>query len=119
MLTLTSHLALATFNTLTTKPQTIWNDIPLEIEDLQYLNITQDTILNTARTFKCPLTRKEFKRVQEGQSRETISQDRFCWMRAGLDDGISILPPIGNKEDLFCILVSPRLEGGVNQLCKT
>jgi hypothetical protein len=42
--------------------QTIWNEIPLEIEGLQYLNITQDTIIvwNVARTIsRVPLPHAE------------------------------------------------------------
>jgi hypothetical protein len=39
--------------------------------------------------------------VQEGQTRETEAQDRFWRMRP---DGIAVLPPIGNKAEVFCIL---------------
>ena len=41
--------------------QTIWDELSLEIEDLQYLNITQDTIWNAARARELarPLTLEE------------------------------------------------------------
>ena len=57
--------------------QTIWNDIPSEIEDLQYLNITQDTIWNVARVreMDSPLTQAESRRFQESQSKEAIAKD--------------------------------------------
>jgi hypothetical protein len=50
--------------------QTLWNEIPSEIEGLQYLNLTQDTIWNTAKTREMdrPLTQAESRTVQEGQS---------------------------------------------------
>ena len=47
-----------------------------------------------------PHTRR-VKRVQEGQPRETVPQDRFWWMRP---DGITVLLPIGNKTGVFYIL---------------
>jgi hypothetical protein len=55
------------------------NDIPSEIEVLQYLNLTQDTIWNTtrAREMDHPLTQAEVRRIQEGQSKETIVKERF------------------------------------------
>ena len=76
--------------------QTIWNELPLEIEGLQCLNITKDVIWNAARSreMECTLTEEELKRVQEGQPRETVAQDRFWRMRP---DRIVVLPPIGNK----------------------
>ena len=49
-----------------------------------------------------PHTRR-VKRVQESQPRETVPQDRFWWMRP---DGITVLPPIGNKTGVLCILDS-------------
>ena len=74
---------------------TIWNEIPSEIEGLQYLNLTQDAtaIWNDARTREMnrPLTQAEARRVQEGQSQEEIAKERFCRMRP---DGIAVLPPI-------------------------
>ena len=41
--------------------QTIWDELPLQIEDLQYLSITKDTIWNTTRNreMECTLTREE------------------------------------------------------------
>jgi hypothetical protein len=51
--------------------QTVWNEIPFEIEDLYYLNLTQDTVWNTARTREMdrPLTQEEVRRVQVDQSK--------------------------------------------------
>ena len=88
--------------------QTIWNDIPSEIEDLQYLNLTQDTIWNTARVREMdrPLTQAEARRIQEDQSKEVIAKERFWRMRP---DGIAVLPPVGNKTGVFCILEHKRM----------
>ena len=59
--------------------QTIWNEIPSEIEGLQHLNLTQDAIWNAARTREMdhPLTQGESRRVHEGQSKEAIAKERF------------------------------------------
>ncbi len=59
--------------------QTLWNDIPSEIEDLQYLNLTQDTIWNTTRDreMKRPLTQEEDRKIQEGQPKEVVAKERF------------------------------------------
>ena len=59
--------------------QTLWNDIPSEIEVLQYLNLTQDVIWNTARTHEMnrPLTQTEDRRIQEVLSKEVITKERF------------------------------------------
>ena len=83
--------------------QTLWNDIPSEIEGIQYLNLTQDTIRNTARDreIQCPITQEENRRIQEGQSKETVVKETFWRLRP---DGITVLPPVGNRTDFFCIL---------------
>jgi hypothetical protein len=88
--------------------QTIWNEIPSEIEGLQYLNVTQDAIWNAARTREMDrsLTQGEARRVTEGQSKEAIAKERFWRMRP---DGIAVLPPAGNKADVFCILEYKRM----------
>jgi hypothetical protein len=59
--------------------QTLWNDIPTEIEGLNYLNLTRNTIWNHARDreLKRPLTQTEERKIQEGQSREAIEMERF------------------------------------------
>jgi hypothetical protein len=92
------------------RKMTIWNEIPSEIEGLQYLNLTQDAtaIWNDARTREMnrPLTQVEARRVQEGQSQEEIAKERFCRMRP---DGIAVLPPMGNKTGVFCILEYKRM----------
>jgi hypothetical protein len=76
--------------------QTFWNDIPSEIEGLQYLNFTQDTIRNAARDreMKSPLTQTEARKIQEGQPQEVVTRERFWRLRP---DGITVLPPAGNK----------------------
>ena len=74
--------------------QTLWNDIPSEIEDLQYLNLTQNTIWNTARDqeMKRPLTQAEGKKIQEDQPKEVVARERFWWLWS---DGIN--PPTRGK----------------------
>ena len=59
--------------------QTIWDELSLEMEDLEYLNITQDTIWNAARVRELthPLTLEDSKRILEDQSRETLAKERF------------------------------------------
>ena len=59
--------------------QTLWNDIPSEIEALKYLNLTQDTIWNTVRDreMKRPLTQEEGRKIQEGQPKEEVARERF------------------------------------------
>jgi hypothetical protein len=86
----------------------LWNEIPSEIEGLQYLNLTQDAIWNVARTHEMdrPLTQGETRRVQEGQSKKAIVKERFWRMRP---DGIVVLPPTGNKAGVFCILEYKRM----------
>ena len=82
--------------------QTLWNDIPTEIQDLDYLNLTQDSIWNNARDreMQRPLLQAEEKKIQECQSRETVAKKRFWRLRP---DGITVLLPAGNKT-VFCIL---------------
>ena len=59
-----------------------------------------------------PLTREEARRVQEGQSKGTITKYRFWRMRP---DGITVLPPIGNKAGIFCILEYKRMSDVTDQ----
>ena len=77
------------------------------IEVLHYLNLTQDAVWNVPRTRDVdhPLTWEESRRVQEDQSKETIAKDRFCRMRP---DGTVVLPPVGNKSEVFFILEYKR-----------
>ncbi len=58
--------------------QTIWNDITTDFEDVQYLNLTQDTIWNAARAREMarPLTWQN-----RGKSRRG-SQERQSWRKA-------------------------------------
>ena len=59
--------------------QTLWNDVPSEIEGLQYLNLTQDTVWNTARDreMQSPPTQVENRRIQGDQSKEAVAKERF------------------------------------------
>jgi hypothetical protein len=54
-----------------------------EIEGLQYLNLTQDTIWNAARAREMarPLTQAEDGRIKKGVSKEAIAKERFWRMR--------------------------------------
>jgi hypothetical protein len=88
--------------------QTIWNDITSDFEDVQYLNLTQDTIWNAAqaREMARPLTPVEQRKIKEGIPRETVMKESFWRMRP---DGIAVLPPAGNKAGTFCILEHKRM----------
>jgi hypothetical protein len=90
--------------------QTIWNDITSEFEDIQYLNLTQDTIWNAARVREMarPLTQPtvEDRRIKEAIPKEAIAKERFWRMRP---DGIAVLPPVGNTTGIFCILEHKRM----------
>ncbi len=83
-------------------------NIPSEIEGLQYLNLTQETIWNATRTREMvrPLTPVEHKRIKEGIPRETVMKESFWRMSP---DGIAVLPPAGNKAGTFCILEHKRM----------
>jgi hypothetical protein len=54
----------------------------------------------------CPLTQAEDGRIKEGVSKEAIVKERFWRMRP---DGIAVLPPVGNKSGIFCILEHKRM----------
>ena len=94
--------------------QTLWNDIPTEIEGIQYLNLTQDAIWNAARDreLQRPLTQAENRRIQEGQTKEAVAKERFWRLRP---DGIAVLPPVGNKAGVFCILEHKRMSDVCDQ----
>jgi hypothetical protein len=53
-----------------------------------------------------PLTQAEARRIQEDQSKEEITKERFWRMRP---DGIAVLPPVRNKAGVFCILEHKRM----------
>jgi hypothetical protein len=53
-----------------------------------------------------PLTQSESRRIQEVFSKEVIAKERFWRMRP---DGIVVLPPVGNKTGVFCILEHKRM----------
>ena len=88
--------------------QTIWDDITSDFEDVQYLNLTQETIWNAtrAREMARPLTPVERRKIKEGIPRETVMKESFWRMRP---DGIAVLPPTGNKAGTFCILEHKRM----------
>ena len=88
--------------------QTIWDDITSDFEDVQYLNLTQETIWNAARAREMtrPLTPVERRKIKEGIPRETVMKESFWRMRP---DGIAVLPPTGNKAGTFCILEHKRM----------
>jgi hypothetical protein len=88
--------------------QTIWDEITSDFEDVQYLNLTQETIWNAvpAREMAHPLTPVEWRKIKKGIPRETIMKESFWRMRS---DGIAVLPPAGNKTGTFCILEHKRM----------
>jgi hypothetical protein len=88
--------------------QTIWDEITSEFKDIQYLNLTQETIWNAARAREMarPLTPAEDRRIKEGTPKETVVKESFCRMRP---DGIAVLPPVGNTAGTFCILEHKRM----------
>jgi len=63
--------------------QTKWDEITSDFKDLQYLNLTQDTIWNAARDRELarPLTQVEDRRIREGSPRETVVKESFWWIR--------------------------------------
>jgi hypothetical protein len=58
------------------------------------------------REMQGPLTQAEDRRIEEGHSKETVAKERFCRLRP---DGIAVLPPVGNKAGVFCILEHKRM----------
>jgi hypothetical protein len=88
--------------------QTVWDEITSDFEDIQYLNLTQETIWNAARVREMahPLTPVEDRRIKEGTPRETVMKESFCRMRP---DGIVVLPPVGDMAGTFCILEHKRI----------
>jgi hypothetical protein len=80
--------------------QTIWDEITSEFKDIQYLNLTQETIWNVAgdREMTRPLTSGEERRIKEGIPKEAVVKESFWWMRP---DGIVVLPPVGNTVGTF------------------
>jgi hypothetical protein len=88
--------------------QTIWDEITSEFKDIQYLNLTQETIWNAARAREMarPLTPVEDRRIKEGIPKETVVKESFWWMRP---DEIAVLPPVGDTAGTFCILEHKRM----------
>jgi hypothetical protein len=50
--------------------------------------------------------------IQEGQPKEVVARERFWRLRP---DGIVVLPPSGNKTDIFCILEHKRMSDVCDQ----
>jgi hypothetical protein len=88
--------------------QTIWDEITSEFKDIQYLNLTQETIWNAARSREMarPLTSGEDRRIKEGIPKGTVVKESFWRMGP---DGIAVLPPVGNTTGTFCILENKRM----------
>jgi hypothetical protein len=88
--------------------QTIWDEITTKFKDIQYLNLTQETICNAERVreMTSPLTPGEDRRIKEGIPKETVVKESFWWIRP---DGITVLPPVGNTDGTFCILEHKRM----------
>ena len=59
-----------------------------------------------------PLTQAENRRIQGGQSKEAVAKERFGRLRP---DGIAVLPPVGNKAGVFCILEHNRMSDVCDQ----
>ena len=81
--------------------ETEWKELAEEFEeDLQWLNITKDSIWNAARDREMgrPLTPAERKLRESGQSTESIAEARFWRLRP---DGIAFRPPTKTKAAYF------------------
>jgi hypothetical protein len=78
----------------------VWDEITSDFEDIQYLNLTQETIWNAARVREMarPLTPVEDRRIKEGIPRETVVKESFWRMRP---DGIAVLPPVADTTGIF------------------
>ena len=83
-------------------------------EDLQWLNITKDSIWNTGREreINSSLTQTESKLFREGQRKETKTQTRFWRLRP---DDIECCPPTETKSGTFCILEFKRMSDVTDQ----
>jgi hypothetical protein len=68
--------------------QTLWNDIPSEFEGIQYLNLTHDTIWNPARDREMHrlLAQAGDRRIQEGQSKETVAKEYLTRAKITAED---------------------------------
>jgi hypothetical protein len=86
----------------------MWDEITSEFKDIQYLNLTQETIWNVALTREMdrPLTPGEERRIKGGIPKETVVKESFWRM---WPDGIAVLPPVGNTVGTFCILEHKRM----------
>ncbi len=77
--------------------QTIWDEITSEFKDIQYLNLTQETIWKEARSREMarPLTSGEDRRIKEGIPKETVVKESFLADAAGRNSG----PPTRGQYD--------------------
>jgi hypothetical protein len=83
-------------------------NIPSEIEGLQYLNLTQELIWNATRVREMahPSNSLGRRKNQRGRLKGSYSERKNWRMRP---DGIAVLPPVGNKAGIFCILEHKRI----------
>ena len=83
-------------------------------EELKWINITTDSIWNTARDRKLelPLTQSELKLIETGLSRESVAQTRFWRL---LPDGLAFRLSTKTKEGIFCILDFKRMSDVTDQ----
>ena len=97
--------------------QTIWEEMTEEFKDLQWINITKDSIWNTTRDHKMnhPLTPEGLKLTKGDQSRETITQTRFWRLRPDDNHDIVFRPPTETQAVIFCILEFKRMSDVTDQ----
>jgi hypothetical protein len=95
--------------------ETIWQELEEEFrEDIQWLNLTKNSIWNTARDRELnrPLTQAESTLAREDLNREKIAQTRFWLLRP---DGIAFRPPTESTVGIFCILEFKRMSDITDQ----
>ena len=95
--------------------ETFWKELVEEFEEeLKWINITTDSIWNTARDRKLelPLTQSELKLIETGLSRESVAQTRFWRL---LPDGLAFRLSTKTKEGIFCILDFKRMSDVTDQ----
>ena len=93
---------------------TIWKELTEEFEEeLQWLNITADSIWNTVREHetKSPFTQPELKIITTGQSRESVSQKRFWRLRP---DDLAFRLPTKTSTGTLYILEFNRMRKNKN-----
>ena len=94
---------------------TIWKELTEEFEEeLQWLNITVDSLWNTVREreTKHPFTQSELKLITAGQTRDSVAQNRFWRLRP---DGLSFRLPTKTSSGTLCILEFKRMSDVTDQ----